>query len=83
MSDLLPAIRALTAFRAPATLPPCDLDELAPVLVAHGLAPLASYQVEHTRLGAGLPTASASRCSASTRGPSTTTCCAWSRCATP
>ena len=55
MSDLLPAIRALTAFRAPATLPPCDLDELAPVLVAHGLAPLASYQVEHTRLALGLP----------------------------
>jgi len=25
------------------------------VLTAHGLAPLASYQVEHTRLGAGLP----------------------------
>jgi len=55
MSDLLPAIRALTAFQPPATLPPCDLDALARVLVAHGLAPLASYQVEHTRLAIGLP----------------------------
>ena len=55
MSDLLPALRALTAFTPPAVLPPCDLDALAQVLVAHGLAPLASYQVEHTRLGAGLP----------------------------
>jgi hypothetical protein len=55
MSDLLPAIRALTAFEAPPALPPCDLEALAPVLVAHGLAPLASYQVEHTRLGIGLP----------------------------
>ena len=55
MSDLLPAIRALTAFQPPAELPPCDLDELAAVLVAHGLAPLASYQVEHTRLAVGLP----------------------------
>jgi len=55
VSDLLPAIRALTAFEAQAELPPCDLEALAPVLVAHGLAPLASYQVEHTRLGLGLP----------------------------
>lgn len=36
-------------------MPDCDLDLLAGVLEAHGLAPLASYQVEHTRLGAGLP----------------------------
>ena len=55
MSDLLPALRALTAFTPPSTLPGCDLDALAPVLVAHGLAPLASYQVEHTRLAIGLP----------------------------
>ena len=37
-------------------MPECDLAVLADVLEAHGLAPLASYQVEHTRLGAGLPT---------------------------
>jgi hypothetical protein len=55
MSDLLPAIRALTAFDPPRELPPCDLGLLAPVLTAHGLAPLASYHLEHTRLGAGLP----------------------------
>jgi hypothetical protein len=53
--DLLPALRAVTAFEPPPALPPCDLDALAHVLVAHGLAPLASWQVEHTRLGAGLP----------------------------
>ncbi|HET8732442.1 MAG TPA: nucleotidyltransferase family protein, partial [Anaeromyxobacteraceae bacterium] len=57
MSDLLPAIRALTAFDPPASLPPCDLEALAPVLVAHGLAPIASYHVEHTRLAVGLPDA--------------------------
>ena len=53
---LLDAIRALTAFEPPPALPDCDLEELVHVLTAHGLAPLASYQVEHTRLGAGLPT---------------------------
>jgi hypothetical protein len=53
--DLLPAIRVLTAFEPGGELPPCDLDELARILVAHGLAPLASYQVEHTRLAIGLP----------------------------
>jgi hypothetical protein len=52
---LLDAIRALTAFEPPPALPDCDLEELVHVLTAHGLAPLASYQVEHTRLGAGLP----------------------------
>ena len=52
---LLEAIRALTAFTPPPALPECDLTELVHVLTAHGLAPLASYQVEHTRLGAGLP----------------------------
>lgn len=57
MSDLLPAIRALAAFDPPAELPPCDLDALAQVLTAHGLAPLASYHVEHTRLAIGLPDA--------------------------
>jgi len=55
VTDLLPALRALTSFVPPPDLPDCDLDALAPVLVAHGLAPLASYQVENTRLGAGLP----------------------------
>jgi hypothetical protein len=52
---LLDAIRALTSFDPPPVLPECDLEELVHVLTAHGLAPLASYQVEHTRLGAGLP----------------------------
>ena len=55
MSDLLPALRALASFSTLAELPPCDLDELGPVLVAHGLAPLASWHCEQTRLGAGLP----------------------------
>jgi hypothetical protein len=55
VSDLLPAIRALASFDPPKELPPCDLGELAQVLTAHGLAPLASYHLEHTRLGAGLP----------------------------
>ena len=55
-SALLDALRAVTSFTPPAALPPCDLDLLADVLEAHGLAPLASYQVENTRLGAGLPT---------------------------
>jgi hypothetical protein len=53
---LLDAIRAVTSFDPPPALPGCDLEELVHVLTAHGLAPLASYQVEHTRLGAGLPT---------------------------
>ncbi|WP_248361479.1 nucleotidyltransferase family protein [Anaeromyxobacter oryzae] len=54
---LLDAVRALTSFTPPTALPApgADLDLLADVLVAHGLAPLASYQVEHTRLGYGLP----------------------------
>jgi hypothetical protein len=52
---LLDALRAVTAFDPPPALPACDLEELVHVLTAHGLAPLASYQVEHTRLGAGLP----------------------------
>ena len=52
---LLDALRALTAFRPPPSLPDCDLGLLADVLEAHGLAPLASYQLESTRLGAGLP----------------------------
>ncbi len=55
MSPLLPALRALTAFSPIDALPACDLDALAPVLVAHGLAPLASWHCEQTRLGAGLP----------------------------
>lgn len=52
---LLDALRVLTDFDPPAALPACDLEELAAVLDAHGLAPLASYQLESRRLGAGLP----------------------------
>jgi hypothetical protein len=55
VSPLLPALRALASFEPIAELPACDLDALAPVLVAHGLAPLASWHCEQTRLGAGLP----------------------------
>jgi len=54
---LLDALRAVTSFRPPAVLPDCDLGLLAEVLEAHGLAPLAAYQLEHTRLGAGIPSA--------------------------
>ncbi len=54
---LLDALRAVTSFAPPPALPDCDLALLADVLEAHGLAPLASYQVESTRLGAGLPEA--------------------------
>jgi hypothetical protein len=54
---LLDALRAVTAFTPPPALPECDLAELADVLEAHGLAPLASYQLEHSRLGARLPAA--------------------------
>ena len=52
---LLDALRAITSFAPPGELPPCDLEELAAVLDAHGLAPLASYQVETSRLGAQVP----------------------------
>jgi len=52
---LLDALRALTAFHPPDALPACDLEELADVLDAHGLAPLASYQLETRRIGAGVP----------------------------
>lgn len=55
---LLDALRALTSFsQGPATLPDADLSVLGDVLEAHGLAPLASYQLETTRLGAGVPLA--------------------------
>jgi hypothetical protein len=54
---LLDALRAITSFDPPPALPDCDLEALSRVLAAHGLAPLASYQAEHTRLGAGLPAA--------------------------
>lgn len=54
---LLDALRALTSFDPPPELPPCDLAELAELLDAHGLAPLASYQLESRRLGASVPRA--------------------------
>jgi hypothetical protein len=57
VTDLLPALRALTSFDPPPSLPPCDLEALLEVLDAHGLAPLASYQLETRRLGAGVPDA--------------------------
>ena len=52
---LLDALRVLTSFDPPDTLPDCDLGELADVLDAHGLAPLASYQLESRRIGAQVP----------------------------
>lgn len=52
---LLDALRAVTSFSPPASLPECDLALLADVLEAHGLAPLASHNVENRPLGAGLP----------------------------
>jgi hypothetical protein len=52
---LLEALRALTAFDPPDVLPPCELPALASVLDAHGLAPIASYQLETRRIGAGVP----------------------------
>jgi hypothetical protein len=52
---LLDALRALTSFSPPAVLPDCDPGLLGDVLLAHGLAPLASFQLEHTRLGAAAP----------------------------
>lgn len=54
---LLDALRALSEFEPPPSLPSCDLGELAGVLEAHGLAPLASYHLETRRIGAGLPLA--------------------------
>lgn len=54
---LLDALRALSELEPPPELPPCDLGELAGVLEAHGLAPLASYHLETRRIGAGLPLA--------------------------
>ncbi len=52
---LLDALRALTAFDPPASLPPCDPSELADVLDAHGVEPLASWQLESRRIGASAP----------------------------
>ena len=54
---LLDALRALTSFSPPETLPDCEPALLADVLEAHGLAPLASYQLEQGRLGAQVPQA--------------------------
>ena len=42
---LLDALRAVTSFTPPAVLPDCDLGLFADVLEAHGLAPLAAYQL--------------------------------------
>jgi hypothetical protein len=52
---VLDALRLLTEFDPPSELPECDLAEVADVLEAHGLASLASYQVETRPIGAGLP----------------------------
>ena len=52
---LLDALRALSAFVPPPVLPDCEPGLLGDVLEAHGLAPLASYQLEHGRIGAGAP----------------------------
>jgi hypothetical protein len=52
---LLDALQAVCSFDPPDALPPCDLAELAGVLDAHGLAPLASYQLETRRIGATVP----------------------------
>ena len=52
---LLDALRALTALAPPPSLPDCDLAVLGDVLEAHGLAPMASYHLETTRLGSGVP----------------------------
>jgi len=54
---LLDALRLLTDFEARGPLPDCDLDQLFSVLDAHGLAPLASWQLESRRLGLGVPMA--------------------------
>jgi hypothetical protein len=51
---LLDALRALSSFDPPDTIPPCDLDELAEVLDVHGLAPLASFHLEQRSLGAAV-----------------------------
>jgi hypothetical protein len=52
---LLDALRALTEFPPAAAVPDCDLGLLGDVLEAHGLAPLASYRIESSTLGAGVP----------------------------
>jgi hypothetical protein len=65
---LLDALRALTAFAPPAALPDCDPALLGDVLEAHGLAPLASYQLEHGRIGASAPEALRERLLSSYQG---------------
>ncbi len=54
---LLDALRALTSFSPPERLPECDPGLLGDVLEAHGLAAMASWQLEQRRLGAQAPDA--------------------------
>ena len=54
---LLEALRALTSFSPPEVLPECDPGLLGDVLEAHGLAALASYQLEQKRIGGDAPEA--------------------------
>ena len=54
---LLDALRALTSFSPPEALPDCEPGLLADVLEAHGLAALASWQLEQRKLGAQAPEA--------------------------
>lgn len=52
---LLDALRALTSFEPPDRFPDCDPALLCDVLEAHGLAALASYQLEQHKVGADAP----------------------------
>jgi hypothetical protein len=65
---LLDALRALTRFDPPPVLPDCDFSLLGDLLEAHGLAALASYQLESTRLGGTVPDSLRERLLASYQG---------------
>jgi hypothetical protein len=52
---LLDALRALTSFSPPERFPDCDPALLCDVLEAHGLAAIASYHLEQSRVGADAP----------------------------